>query len=265
MGSLEATDAALSSIRQALSLQGVDLSDWVGVFIDGDARDHISLSSALAAFPGHAKAPLSLVSGHPQDIAGEMHALPSHKIIAFDGSPEAHFGHPLRSVSLTLRAVARGGVKRVVVSGLVHWCRKSSKGPKGFAAISDHALLNGRNPLVGHNVPEFGTRFPDMSGCYDPRALACALSSLSSRGFSSDAITVGGCDRIGTGRTTATEAIVEALHLDAVAMGSLVPVIICARHNGMKIAAVGAMAEDKDKKGADIIIDTAKAMVAEKF
>ena len=40
--------------------------------------------------------------------------------------------------------------------------------PGDLMVINDHLNLTGTNPLLGRNIPEFGTRFPDMTYAYDP-------------------------------------------------------------------------------------------------
>ena len=74
------------------------------------------------------------------------------------------------------------GVPVAVMQGRVHFYEGYSQeecvlplrllhlmGASDFMVIDDHISLFVRNPLIGENIDEFGTRFPDMSCVYDSK------------------------------------------------------------------------------------------------
>jgi purine-nucleoside phosphorylase len=94
--------------------------------------------------------------------------------------------------------------------------------------INDHINLFPTNPLIGPNIEELGTRFPDMSDAYDPKLIAIAQSLSENLNIK----TVNGVYAGLTGPTLETPAeysYIRKIGADAVGM-STVPEVIAARH-----------------------------------
>ncbi len=98
--------------------------------------------------------------------------------------------------------------------------------------ITDHINLM-PNPLIGPNMAEFGPRFPDMHGCYDPQLIARATAIAEREGIKLQyGVYVGG-----TGPTFETQAeyrYFKAIGGDAAGM-STVPEVIVARHMSLPV------------------------------
>ena len=52
-----------------------------------------------------------------------------------------------------------------------------------IVAVKDHCSLAGVNPLTGHNIPAWGTRFPDMSETYPEALIEKATAILAQHGL----------------------------------------------------------------------------------
>lgn len=99
--------------------------------------------------------------------------------------------------------------------------------------ITDHIKLFGVSPLCGANVPEFGSRFPDMSHVYTPALQAVARESAKALGIRLQE----GVYMYFPGPQYETPAEIRAARLlgaDAVGM-STVPEAIVAAHCGMQV------------------------------
>jgi purine-nucleoside phosphorylase len=101
--------------------------------------------------------------------------------------------------------------------------------------IEDHINLFPEHPLRGKNLPELGTRFPDMSETYD-RGLRQLATSIAD----ANQIKLQYGTYVGTqGPTFETPAeyyYFKVIGGDAVGM-STVPEVIVARHGGLKVLA----------------------------
>ena len=102
--------------------------------------------------------------------------------------------------------------------------------------IRDHINGMGNNPLIGRNIEEFGTRFPDMTFAYSRK-----LGILMHKSAIENGITMKeGVYMALSGPTFETPAevrMVSALGADAVGM-STVPEVIAAKHAGLEVAGV---------------------------
>ena len=94
--------------------------------------------------------------------------------------------------------------------------------------LTDHINQTGTNPLIGPNISELGTRFPDMSEPYDRKMISLAKDIAKEN----DIKVVEGVYVGLTGPTLETPAeylYVRKIGGDAVGM-STVPEVIAARH-----------------------------------
>ena len=99
--------------------------------------------------------------------------------------------------------------------------------------INDHINMFGTNPLIGPNISELGTRFPDMSQSYDNH-----LCNLARRIAVSNHIDLKEGVYVGvagpTFETPAEYKMFRILGGDAIGM-STVPEVIVAVHGGMRV------------------------------
>ena len=102
--------------------------------------------------------------------------------------------------------------------------------------ISDHINLSGSNPLVGKNLDDFGTRFPDMSNAYNKDLIKKAKDIAKSLNISVQE----GVYAMFSGPNYETPAEIRMARIigaDAVGMSS-VPEVIVANHCGMKVLGI---------------------------
>ena len=102
--------------------------------------------------------------------------------------------------------------------------------------ISDHINLSGSNPLVGKNLDDFGTRFPDMSNAYNKDLIKKAKDIAKSLNISVQE----GVYAMFSGPNYETPAEIRMARIigaDAVGM-STVPEVIVANHCGMKVLGI---------------------------
>ena len=186
---------------------------------------------------------------------GELPHWPSSKVIGHEGrlvigtlagrrvavlSGRAHFyeGHDLRTVTFATRAIARLGVRTLVLTNAAGGINVKLT-PGTLMVMDDHINLLGSNPLVGPNEEKFGARFPDMSEVYSRRL----------RGLADDVARAQGLP-LGHGvyvavhgpsyETPAEIRFLRTIGADAVGM-STVPEAIVARHMGLDVLGISCI------------------------
>lgn len=105
--------------------------------------------------------------------------------------------------------------------------------------ITDHILLYPFSPLRGENLPQFGTRFPDMTTLYTPALLSVARNAAKAQGLKLNE----GVYMFFPGPQYETPAEIRAaraLGADAAGM-STVPEAIAARHCGMQVLGISLL------------------------
>lgn len=105
--------------------------------------------------------------------------------------------------------------------------------------INDHINLQARNPLIGPNDDAVGPRFPSLLDAYDPGLRALLHKCATAR----DVRLADGVYLAGLGPSFETPAEIRAfkvLGADVVGM-STVPEVVCARHCGLRVAAVAVV------------------------
>lgn len=103
-----------------------------------------------------------------------------------------------------------------------------------LVAVTDHAGLTWRSPLVGPNDASIGPRFPSMTGVYSPQTVLDRLAAVEGM-IVMPGVVAGVRD---DSRPTAYEAEMAAAQGHAAVSSELVPVIIVAAHMGLRVAAV---------------------------
>ena len=110
--------------------------------------------------------PASKVIGHEGKLVIGM--LGGKRVAALSGRAHFYEGHDLRTVTFATRAIARLGVKALILTNAAGGINTNLK-PGTLMVMDDHINLLGSNPLVGPNEDAFGPRFPDMSEVYSKR------------------------------------------------------------------------------------------------
>jgi purine-nucleoside phosphorylase len=105
-----------------------------------------------------------------------------------------------------------------------------------LVAMNDFIKISFPNPLIGKNIPEFGSRFPDMTYVFDRDYLKLIKEIATGQGISMKE----GVYFYATGPQYETPAEIRAFRLlgaDLVGM-STVPECICAAQAGMRILGI---------------------------
>jgi purine-nucleoside phosphorylase len=140
-----------------------------------------------------------------------------------------HFyeGWSMYDVVLPVRVMKFMGIRRLFVSNACGGVDPDME-VGDLMILDDHINLFPTNPLIGPNVEELGTRFPDMSEPYDKELIRKAKDIAAKNNIKVRTGTYAGL----TGPTLETPAeyrYIRNIGADAVGM-STVPEVIAARH-----------------------------------
>ena len=190
----------------------------------GGLVDDINIKYAIS-YEDIPNFPISTVEGHQgQLIFGE---LGGKNIVAMQGRFHFYEGYNMNEVVFPVRVMKLLGVKKLVVSNASGGVNPSFK-IGDIMIITDHINLFPTNPLIGPNIDEFGTRFPDMSDSYEKSLIQKAENVAEDLKIN----IVKGIYAGLTGPTLETPAeyaYIRKIGADAVGM-STVPEVIAARH-----------------------------------
>ena len=133
------------------------LGSGLGAFADElDAIASIEYSD----IPGF---PQSTVLGHRgRFVMGHVRGVP---VIVMQGRVHYYEGYAIEDVVLPTRLMGMLGAKKLVLTNAVG-CINIDFVAGDLMLITDHILYAVPSPLIGPNIEELGTRFPDMSEVY---------------------------------------------------------------------------------------------------
>ena len=135
------------------------LGTGLGAFAD---RIRIVQTVSYHAIEGF---PTSTVEGHKgQYVFGYVGAVP---VVIMQGRVHYYEGYPMSDVVLPTRLMGLLGAKKIILTNAAGGVNYNFK-PGDFMLITDHITTAVPNPLIGENIDELGTRFPDMSEVYAP-------------------------------------------------------------------------------------------------
>jgi len=230
---LEKVDAAVQAVRQhagGLPDVAVVLGSGLGDFAN---RLQDSVTIPYGDLPHW---PVSKVIGHDGKLV--IGTLAGRRVAALSGRAHFYEGHDLRTVTFAARAVARLGVKALILTNAAGGINTDLK-PGTLMVMDDHLNLLGSNPLVGPNEEAFGPRFPDMTEVYSKRLRDIADAVAAEQGL-----------RLGHGvyvavhgpsyETPAEIRYLRKIGADAVGM-STVPEAIVARHMGLEVLGISCI------------------------
>lgn len=112
--------------------------------------------------------PLPSIKGH----AGELiyKNISNKNILFFLGRIHNYEGYSMDDTTFPIRLSKELGVKTMILTNSAGSINKSFK-PGDLMIIKDHINLMGTNPLIGPNIDDHGTRFPDMTYVYSQRLI----------------------------------------------------------------------------------------------
>ncbi len=190
----------------------------------------------------------STVKGH----TGKMifGTLSDKKVVAMSGRFHYYEGYSPQDVVFPVRVLKQLGVKTLLLSNAAGGVNPSFK-VGDIMFINDHISFYTPNPLIGKNIEQWGTRFPDMSEPYKKHLIAKAKEIASA----SDIEVKEGVYFVVTGPTFETRAEYRMIHIlgaDAVGM-STVQECIVANHMGMDVFAASVITDIGIREEENII------------
>ena len=129
----------------------------------GDYADDLKIEASInyADIEGF---PVSTVKGHKgRFVFAHVEGVP---MVIMQGRVHYYEGYAMSDVVLPTRLMALLGAKKLILTNAAGGVNFAFK-PGDFMMITDHIGIFAPNPLIGANIEELGTRFPDMSHVYD--------------------------------------------------------------------------------------------------
>ena len=110
--------------------------------------------------------PVSTVPGHTgRFVFGYVGDVP---VVCMQGRVHYYEGYPVTDVVLPVRLMGMLGAKKLILTNASGGINTGFH-PGDLMLITDQIMSGIPNPLIGANVEELGTRFPDMSEAYSER------------------------------------------------------------------------------------------------
>ena len=131
----------------------------------GDYADDLKIEASInyADIEGF---PVSTVKGHKgRFVFAHVEGVP---MVIMQGRVHYYEGYPMSDVVLPTRLMGLLGAKKIILTNAAGGVNYNFK-PGDFMLITDHITTAVQNPLIGENIDELGTRFPDMSEVYSRR------------------------------------------------------------------------------------------------
>ena len=238
-----------------LSYRGVEKAD-IGIILGSGLNDFVEKIENAISIP-YSKIPgfiTTRVDGHKGELIYGDYA--GKKVIALAGRFHYYEGYEMQHITLPTRVMIKCGIKRIIItnaSGLVNLDWNECE----LMMMSDHINLSGSNPLIGPNLDEFGTRFPDMSDIYSKELRKRIIARAAEQGINLRE----GVYTMMSGPSFETPAEIRFLRTigtDAVGMSS-VPEAIIARHAGIEVVGISFLSnwaagvvQDKELNGQEV-------------
>ena len=177
--------------------------------------------------------PVSTVLGHAgKFIFGYVG---DTKVVCMQGRVHFYEGYPVTDVVLPTRLMKMMGAKILFLTNASGGVNPTFKAGD-FMLMTDHISTFAPNPLIGANIDELGTRFPDMTEIYDQDLREIIIETAKEN----DIELRQGIYAQLTGPSFESPAEIRMFHklgIDAVGMSTVVEAI-AANHMGMKICCI---------------------------
>ena len=186
--------------------------------------------------------PQSTVPGHPGNLI--FGQLSGKRVAALQGRLHFYEGYSTKELTFPVRVLSLLGANLLVVTNAAGGLN-TSFALGTIMIIRDHLNFIAENPLRGPNIDEWGPRFPDLSEPYDLKLVDTALACAEK--LQIDNVTSGVYAAIpGPSLETPAETrFLKNCGADGVGMSS-VPEVIVARHAGMRVLGISAVANVND-------------------
>jgi purine-nucleoside phosphorylase len=181
--------------------------------------------------------PLSTVEGHSGRLI--FGKLGGKQVVAMQGRFHFYEGYTMEKVTFPVRVMKLLGIKNLIASN-------ASGGVNPDYEVGDLMILSDHinlipNPLIGKNIAELGSRFPDMSDAYCPTLITKAEAIAKANGIPVKK----GVYIALTGPTLETPAEYKYMRIiggDTVGM-STAPEVIVARHMNIPCFAMSVITD----------------------
>lgn len=177
--------------------------------------------------------PVSTVLGHAgKFIFGYVG---DTKVVCMQGRVHVYEGYPVTDVVLPIRLMKMLGAKILFLTNASGGVNPSFNAGD-FMLMTDHISTFAPNPLIGANIEELGTRFPDMTEIYDKELRDIIIETAKENDIE---LRQGVYAQL-TGPSFESPAEIRMFHnlgIDAVGMSTVVEAI-AANHMGMKICCI---------------------------
>ena len=180
--------------------------------------------------------PVSTVKGHKgQFLFGYIGEVP---VVLMQGRVHFYEGYTISDVVLPIRLMKLMGAHTLFLTNASGGLNPAFH-PGGLMMLTDHVSLFAPNPLIGENIEELGTRFPDMSQVYDLELQKILRDTAKENNIE---LFEGVYAQL-TGPSFESPAEIRMLGklgIDAVGMSTVVEAIV-ANHMGMRICCVSCI------------------------
>jgi len=203
----------------------------------GDLADEIDEAVHLS-YEDIPHFPISTVEGHKgQLVVGKLEGKP---VMAMQGRFHFYEGYSMQEITFPVRVMKELGCESLIVTNACGGMNENFQ-PGDLMIIDDHINFTGGNPLIGKNLDEYGSRFPDMSRTYTPTLRDHAFKAADDLGQSIQK----GVYAAVSGPTYMSGAeliMLRRLGGDVVGM-STVPEAMVARHMSMNILGISCITD----------------------
>lgn len=222
----ESVNARISFKPKVALVLGSGLGDYGN---DIEVTDTIPYSE-ITGFP------VSTVPGHAgRFIFGYVGEVP---VVCMQGRVHYYEGYPISDVVLPTRLMRLMGADILFLTNASGGINLDFSAGD-FMLIRDHISCFAPNPLIGENIEDLGTRFPDMSNVYDNEL----CDKIREAAAENDILIKDGVYVQLTGPSFETPAeirMLKTLGADAVGMSTVVEAI-AGNHCGMKVCGISCV------------------------
>jgi purine-nucleoside phosphorylase len=212
------------------------LGTGLGALIDSIEIDTLLPYEEIPHFPR------STVPGHEGNLI--LGTLGSKNIAVLQGRFHFYEGYSTRDLTFPLRTLSLLGAETLVVTNAAGGLNPNYT-PGTIMVITDHLNFIGENPLRGMNIDAWGPRFPDLSEPYDKKLIDATMQCAEKLHISDVTTGVYAAIPGPSLETPAETRFLRAAGADAVGMSS-VPEVIVAKHAGMNVLGISAVANVND-------------------
>jgi purine-nucleoside phosphorylase len=227
------------SFIQSKGIKQVDAAIVLGTGLHGLAKEiKTEIEIEYSLIPNF---PVSTVEFHSGRLL--YGTLAGKKVLAFNGRFHSYEGYHMKQVAMPVWVAKKLNAPYLLISNAAGSMNLQWK--KGdLMLVTDHINLLPSNPLIGANVDELGSRFPDMSKAYHPELNKTLIAIAKKQNITLRQgvyVAVTGPNL----ETAAEYRFLNRIGANAVGM-STVPEVIAAVHCGLPVAAISVLTDDCD-------------------